>query len=304
MKHVANGMPRSGRTCTSHHWPPPAPAGRSPAPRQAAEVRGAPSGAGRTVNCPCNTAAGRSVPARRTRSGRSCASSGSASSRQASSSGGATATPSGARHSSPARRPGTTRSCSGTWREAVETIRAAIAAGKRICVHGDYDVDGICATALALSCLRALGAERGLAPAESVRRGLRPVGADARPPRRRGLRARPDGRLRDHRGRRGRAREGARARVVVTDHHRPGDQLPDCPIVARGRPSIRSPSCAAPVSSASSPRRSASRIAAAPGPRRARDDRRRRSARRREPRASRSQACARSRGRRSRGCAR
>ena len=33
---------------------------------------------------------------------------------------------------------------------AVERIRAAIAAGKRICVHGDYDVDGICATVLAV----------------------------------------------------------------------------------------------------------------------------------------------------------
>src|SRR5215212_10775493 len=42
---------------------------------------------------------------------------------------------------------------------AVETIRSAIAAGKRICVHGDYDADGICATALALLCLRSLGAD-------------------------------------------------------------------------------------------------------------------------------------------------
>ena len=42
---------------------------------------------------------------------------------------------------------------------AVERIRAAVAAGKRICVHGDYDVDGICATALAVLTLRALGAD-------------------------------------------------------------------------------------------------------------------------------------------------
>src|SRR3712207_3382608 len=42
---------------------------------------------------------------------------------------------------------------------ACERIRAAIAAGKRICVHGDYDVDGICATALAVTCLRELGAD-------------------------------------------------------------------------------------------------------------------------------------------------
>src|SRR5262245_33706325 len=36
---------------------------------------------------------------------------------------------------------------------AVERIRAAVAAGERICVHGDYDVDGICATAVAVLTL-------------------------------------------------------------------------------------------------------------------------------------------------------
>src|SRR6187551_1158067 len=42
---------------------------------------------------------------------------------------------------------------------AVETIRSAIADGKRICVHGDYDADGICATALAVTLLREVGAD-------------------------------------------------------------------------------------------------------------------------------------------------
>src|SRR5690242_1667378 len=42
---------------------------------------------------------------------------------------------------------------------ACERIRAAIAAGRRICVHGDYDVDGISATALAVLLLRELGAD-------------------------------------------------------------------------------------------------------------------------------------------------
>ena len=42
---------------------------------------------------------------------------------------------------------------------AVDRIRAAIAAGERICVHGDYDVDGICATALAVLTMRTLGAD-------------------------------------------------------------------------------------------------------------------------------------------------
>ena len=47
----------------------------------------------------------------------------------------------------------------GDMREAVARIRAAIADGRRICVHGDYDVDGICATALAVLVLRELGAD-------------------------------------------------------------------------------------------------------------------------------------------------
>jgi single-stranded-DNA-specific exonuclease len=42
---------------------------------------------------------------------------------------------------------------------AVERIRAAVARSTRICVHGDYDVDGICATALAVLVLRELGAD-------------------------------------------------------------------------------------------------------------------------------------------------
>ena len=47
----------------------------------------------------------------------------------------------------------------GDMREACEAIRGAVADGRRICVHGDYDADGICATALAVLILRELGAE-------------------------------------------------------------------------------------------------------------------------------------------------
>src|SRR5438105_2333211 len=47
----------------------------------------------------------------------------------------------------------------GDMRVAVERIRAAIAGGRRICVHGDYDADGICATALAVLILREAGAD-------------------------------------------------------------------------------------------------------------------------------------------------
>src|SRR6184192_1933617 len=47
----------------------------------------------------------------------------------------------------------------GDMAEACEAIGGAIAAGKAICVHGDYDADGICATALAVLTLRELGAD-------------------------------------------------------------------------------------------------------------------------------------------------
>src|SRR2546421_12764034 len=47
----------------------------------------------------------------------------------------------------------------GDMRGACDAIRAAVAGGRRICVHGDYDADGICATALAVLVLRELGAD-------------------------------------------------------------------------------------------------------------------------------------------------
>jgi single-stranded-DNA-specific exonuclease len=43
--------------------------------------------------------------------------------------------------------------------DAIETIRAEITRGGRITVHGDYDVDGICATAIMVRALRSLGAD-------------------------------------------------------------------------------------------------------------------------------------------------
>src|SRR5919201_2320807 len=42
---------------------------------------------------------------------------------------------------------------------ACDRIERAIATGERVCVHGDYDADGICATALAVLVLRGLGAD-------------------------------------------------------------------------------------------------------------------------------------------------
>ena len=120
--------------------------------------------------------------------------------------------------------------------DAVEAVRGAITEGKRICVHGDYDVDGICATALAVLVLRELGADvdwhlpsrfdEGYGVSGDTIARLAEGGC--------GLVLTVDCGITA-------VDEVAQARslgldVVVTDHHRPGDTLPDCPVVAT-RPS-------------------------------------------------------------------
>src|ERR687885_732139 len=119
----------------------------------------------------------------------------------------------------------------GDMATAVEQIRTAIAAGRRICVHGDYDADGICATVLAVLVLRELGADVEWHLPSRFDEGY-------------GLSASTIARLADE----GcglvltvdcgitAVEEVRRARelgldVVVTDHHRAGDELPDCPVV-------------------------------------------------------------------------
>jgi single-stranded-DNA-specific exonuclease len=124
----------------------------------------------------------------------------------------------------------------GDMEAACTQIRSAVEEGRRICVHGDYDVDGISATALAVLLLRELGAEAAWHLPSRFDEGY-------------GVRSETLARLADE----GcglvltvdcgitAAAEVAEAKergldVVVTDHHRPGDTLPDCPIVAT-RPS-------------------------------------------------------------------
>lgn len=43
-------------------------------------------------------------------------------------------------------------------REAADTVLASARAGRRITIHGDYDVDGVCSTAILVRTLRTLGA--------------------------------------------------------------------------------------------------------------------------------------------------
>ena len=117
--------------------------------------------------------------------------------------------------------------------DAVETIRRHVDGGGRIVVHGDYDVDGVCATAIMVRALRALGGQAdwflpsrtedgyGLSAATVHRLAGRGatliVTVDC------GITA---------------VEEVAAARaagldVVVSDHHAPrtDGRLPDCPVV-------------------------------------------------------------------------
>ena len=124
----------------------------------------------------------------------------------------------------------------GDMEAAVARIRAAIAAGERICVHGDYDVDGISATAVSVLLLRELGGnvewrlpsrfDEGYGLALETIEELAADGVDLVVTVDCGITA---------------VQEVARARelgldVIVTDHHRPAEALPDCPVVAT-RPS-------------------------------------------------------------------
>ncbi len=116
----------------------------------------------------------------------------------------------------------------------VALVLAAIRGDKRITVHGDFDVDGVCATTILVSTLRELGgecdwlipdriadgyglsaenmeklAERGTELLITVDCGITAV-AEVKLARSLGM------------------------EVVVTDHHQPGPELPDCPILHPG----------------------------------------------------------------------
>jgi single-stranded-DNA-specific exonuclease len=113
----------------------------------------------------------------------------------------------------------------------VKVISAAVCDGKRITVHGDFDVDGVCATTILVSALRELGPECDWLIPDRIADGY-------------GLCASNIELLAD-RGTKllitvdcgiTAVEEVALARslgieVVVTDHHQPGPELPDCPIL-------------------------------------------------------------------------
>ncbi len=118
--------------------------------------------------------------------------------------------------------------------EAAVVILEHARAGNTIAVHGDYDVDGVSSTALMVRALRDLGAdvtvrlpsrqEDGYGLSIATVERVKKAGAS--------LLITTDCGV-------GAIEQVARAKqlgmdVIVTDHHRPGAELPDCPIVHPG----------------------------------------------------------------------
>lgn len=110
--------------------------------------------------------------------------------------------------------------------EAVAVIRDAIEGNEKICVYGDYDADGVCATAILVRCLQSIGAT--VSWFIPNRHG---EGYGIHPDRVRELRERGVTLLITVDNGIAAAQEIALAkslgmRVVVTDHHRAGSVLP------------------------------------------------------------------------------
>ena len=113
---------------------------------------------------------------------------------------------------------------------ATALINEALGAGEHICVYGDYDVDGVCASAILSLYLREKGADVSVYLPSRHKEGY-------------GLNAEAVEHLAGHGGLLitvdcgitscelvEQARQ-AGLKVIVTDHHRPGETLPDCPTV-------------------------------------------------------------------------
>jgi single-stranded-DNA-specific exonuclease len=124
---------------------------------------------------------------------------------------------------------------------AVALIRSAVAAKKLVTVHGDYDVDGVTSTAILVRTIRELGAQCDwLIPSRvDDGYGLSRDTIETLASRGAGLLVTVDCGITS-------VGEVAHAKslgidVIVTDHHQPGAELPDCPII---HPTVSSYPCA------------------------------------------------------------
>jgi single-stranded-DNA-specific exonuclease len=118
--------------------------------------------------------------------------------------------------------------------DVVSRLLAAVESRRRITVHGDYDVDGVCSTAILVLALRELGAECDWWIPDRLGDGygLTHAGVERLAARGTELLLTADCGI-------GCSEEVAAARtrgieVIVTDHHTPGERLPECPILHPG----------------------------------------------------------------------
>src|SRR3954451_7127493 len=115
--------------------------------------------------------------------------------------------------------------------EVCEQILAVVGERGHITIHGDYDVDGVTSTSILVSTLRSLGAECDWFIPDRLSDGYGLTMSSVEELRRRctELVITVDCGI-------GSVEEVAAAcaagiQVIVTDHHLPGEQLPDCPII-------------------------------------------------------------------------
>ena len=112
--------------------------------------------------------------------------------------------------------------------EIVSVIETALQAGARITVHGDFDVDGVCATTVMVSALRELGAECDWLIPDRIADGYGLSAKNVEKLAERGtallltvdcgITAVEEVQLAQELG----------MEVIVTDHHQATDQLPNC----------------------------------------------------------------------------
>jgi single-stranded-DNA-specific exonuclease len=115
--------------------------------------------------------------------------------------------------------------------EVVERVLAAVRGGRRISVYGDFDVDGVCATAILVGALRELGGECDWLIPDRIADGYGLTASNVER-----LAARGTSLLITVDCGVTAVEEVALARslgmeVVVTDHHQPGGETPDCPLL-------------------------------------------------------------------------
>ena len=119
----------------------------------------------------------------------------------------------------------------GSMATVVELVSLAIDAGSRISVHGDFDVDGVCATTILVSALRELGAECDWLIPDRIADGYGLCSSNVEKLAERGtellitvdcgITSVAEVKLAQELG----------MEVVVTDHHQAGESVPACPIL-------------------------------------------------------------------------